>query len=127
MPSSFNSLAVREVSKITGIWLVVSLVVGGIIPTVVQRFTVEPNEARLELEYVANNLEFTRSAYGLGDISVEAFSGDADIAASDIAGNRPTIDNLRLCGDWVATSINGGSVEAAFESAAVAAASLPVD
>ena len=38
------------------------------------------------------------------------------------AGTR--IGNLRLAGDWVRTSINGGSVEAAFESARVAADSL---
>lgn len=79
-----------------GSWLVVSIVVGGLIPTIVQRFTVEPNEARLELQYVDNNLEFTRMAYGLSDIAVAAFSGDGDLGASDIAENRPTIDNLRL-------------------------------
>ncbi len=34
------------------------------------------------------------------------------------------VANLRFAGDWTATSINGGSVEAAFESAEIAAASL---
>lgn len=34
------------------------------------------------------------------------------------------VANLRFAGDWVKTSIDGGSVEAAFESAAVAARSL---
>ncbi len=34
------------------------------------------------------------------------------------------VANLRFAGDWTATSINGGSVEAAFESGEIAAASL---
>lgn len=34
------------------------------------------------------------------------------------------VPNLRYAGDWTATSINGGSVEAAFESGERAAASL---
>jgi len=41
-----------------------------------------------------------------------------------IAPDQTGVNNLRICGDWVQTSINGGSVEAAFESATVAAASL---
>ena len=79
-----------------GSWLVVSIVVGGVIPTVIQRFQVEPDEAQLERQYVAHNLEFTRSAYGIEEIAVEPFSGDGNIVADTIAGNRPTIDNLRL-------------------------------
>lgn len=41
-----------------------------------------------------------------------------------IAPDGTRIGNLRLAGDWVKTSINGGSVEAAFESAQAAADSL---
>ena len=44
--------------------------------------------------------------------------------ADRVAPEDDRIDNLRFAGDWTATSINGGSVEAAFESGARAAASL---
>ena len=38
--------------------------------------------------------------------------------ADRVAPEDDRIDNLRFAGDWTATSINGGSVEAAFESGA---------
>ncbi len=41
-----------------------------------------------------------------------------------LAPDDTRVANLRFAGDWTATSINGGSVEAAFESGEVAAASL---
>lgn len=41
-----------------------------------------------------------------------------------IAPDATGVSNLRFAGDWARTSINGGSVEAAFESANIAAASV---
>ncbi len=79
-----------------GLWLATSIVVGGIIPAVVQRFRVEPDEVNKELQFVARNIEFTRDAYGLADVQVREFAADENLAASAIQANRPTIDNLRL-------------------------------
>ncbi len=79
-----------------GLWLATSIVVGGIIPAVVQRFRVEPDELNKELPFVARNIEFTRAAYGLSDVQVREFEADENLGASAIQANRPTIDNLRL-------------------------------
>lgn len=81
-----------------GLWLVVSVVVGGIIPTAVERFTVNPNQLNLESEYIQNHIDFTLEAYGLGPESVEQrdFAASAELTAEDIIANQPTIDNVRL-------------------------------
>lgn len=79
-----------------GIWLVTSIVVGGIYPALVQRLQVQPDEVNKESEYVGYNIGFTRDAYGLADVNVAAFSARSDLDASSIVANAPTIENIRL-------------------------------
>jgi hypothetical protein len=79
-----------------GLWLVTSIVVGGIYPALVQRLQVQPNDVELERPYVANNIEFTREAYGLGDVEVDDFLASPDLTAEDLEANEPTIENIRL-------------------------------
>ena len=79
-----------------GAWLFVSIVVGAIIPTIVQRFTVEPDELNKEISFVGNHVEFTRRAYALSDVEIRDFAAAADLTAEDLAANRGTIDNIRL-------------------------------
>lgn len=81
-----------------GLWLVVSVVVGGIIPAGVQRFVVEPDELNRELPYIENHIAATREAYGLTEetVSVRQFRGASDLTADDLEANSPTIDNIRL-------------------------------
>lgn len=86
-----------------GLWLATSVLVGGVYPAIVQRFQVEPDEVNKEAEFVANNIEFTRLAYGLDNIEIREFAASADLVADDIEANRPTIDNLRL---WDAGVLN---------------------
>ncbi|MEE8456817.1 MAG: UPF0182 family protein [Acidimicrobiia bacterium] len=79
-----------------GIWLVTSIGVGGIYPSLVQRFSVEPNELNKELPYVQHNLDFTRFAYGLDGVDVRQFNASTDLTAEIIDANGPTINNIRL-------------------------------
>ncbi len=79
-----------------GAWLFVSVVVGAIIPTIVQRFTVVPDELDKEMEYVSNHVQFTRNAYGLANVETRDFAAATDLSAEDLADNRGTIDNIRL-------------------------------
>jgi len=79
-----------------GIWLVTSIGVGGIYPSLVQRFSVEPNELNKELPYVQHNLDFTRFAYGLDEVDVRPFNASTDLTADVVEDNRSTINNIRL-------------------------------
>jgi hypothetical protein len=81
-----------------GTWLVASIVMGGIIPAAIERFTVIPNQLNLESEYIQNHVDFTRDGYGMGPDKVvqRDFPASNDLTAADIAANRPTIDNVRL-------------------------------
>ena len=81
-----------------GLWLVVSLVVGGLVPLAIERFRVQPNQFNLEREYIEYHIDFTREAYGMGagKVEVRDFAASPDLAASDIAANQATVDNVRL-------------------------------
>lgn len=80
-----------------GLWVLVALIAQGIIPAVVQRVRVEPTESSREREYIANNIEATRIAYGLdveGDEEVTDWTDP--LSAEDLQANTPTMDNVRL-------------------------------
>ena len=79
-----------------GGWLVMSIIVGGIIPAAVQRFRVDPAEQTLEKPYIENGIEFTRQAYGLDAVQVRQFAASPNLTLDDIENNRSTVDNIRL-------------------------------
>lgn len=74
-----------------GLWALVSIVMGGIYPLVVQRLRVEPVETTREAPYVERHLEATKQAYNIGDIELRRFAYDEALVAADVQGNA---DNL---------------------------------
>lgn len=79
-----------------GLWLGTSLVVGGLYPTLIQRFRVVPDEVNKEAEYVGYNIDATLAAYGLDNIQVQPFAASADLNRQVLEQNQDTIDNIRL-------------------------------
>ncbi len=77
-------------------WLVVAIAAGAIYPAVIQRFQVTPVQLDKDREYIANNLEFTRAAYGIDEVEVRSFAASGELDADGIEANRLVIDNLRL-------------------------------
>jgi uncharacterized protein len=62
-------------------------------------FIVKPNELVRERPYIANNIEFTRKAYGLDRVSPSEFPAETSVEATDAANNQATLQNIRLW-DW---------------------------
>ena len=81
-----------------GLWLIVSVVVGGIIPAAIERFRVQPNQFNLERPYIEHHIGYTLDAYGMGAGQVETrdFAASPDLTGEDIAGNQATISNVKL-------------------------------
>lgn len=55
----------------TVLWIVIAVTAGGVYPAVVQRFIVQPNVSTKELPFIDRNIEATKVAMGLGDITRE--------------------------------------------------------
>jgi uncharacterized membrane protein (UPF0182 family) len=79
-----------------GAWFVLSILVGGLYPSFVQNFSVEPNEQNLERPYIRDHIGSTREAFELDEIAVRDFSGEQRLTEGVFANDTPTIDNLRL-------------------------------
>ncbi len=79
-----------------GLWLAVSVIVGGVVPAAIQRFRVLPDELNKELPYVAEHINYTRIAYGLDEIEERPFEASSSLTQADINDNSQTVDNIRL-------------------------------
>lgn len=81
-----------------GSFLIILLVLGtsAIIPPLVQRFIVAPNELVKETPFIKNNIAATRQAYNLQNIEERRIAADQPLTPEDIAENNLTIKNVRL-------------------------------
>ncbi len=83
---------------VAGIGLYALVVFGGqvISPSVIQRFSVAPNELVKETPYIEHNIRATREAFGLDVIEERELPGETTLTRQDIEENKPTINNIRL-------------------------------
>ncbi len=79
-----------------GAWIGITILVGGVYPSIVQRLNVDPNELDLERPYIEQHIAATRSAFGLDAIDVQPFTGEQALSRSLINTNQATLDNMRL-------------------------------
>jgi len=72
------------------------VVAGSIIPFLVQKIVVKPNELDMERPYIGYNIENTRRAYSLDRIQEKDFVVNENLTMADIVKNRLTIENIRI-------------------------------
>jgi uncharacterized membrane protein (UPF0182 family) len=89
-----------------GLWLVAAILPAIVCYVVLQiagwyvsSFVVRPNELVREQPYIAHNIELTRKAYGLDEVTRHEFPADTGVQAADPANNQETLQNIRLW-DW---------------------------
>ena len=79
-----------------GLWALISVVVGAIVPAFIQKFRVEPSELARERVYIQRNITATRAALNLDTVEEVPFTYDEDLTAAELAKNAETIRNVRL-------------------------------
>ena len=79
-----------------GLWALVASLAGTIYPALVQRFQVEPSESTKEAPYIERNIEMTRIAMGLADVTPRNFNYEPTLTATEIEENMATVRNVRL-------------------------------
>ena len=77
-------------------WLAIGLVLGGLVPSLVQRVFVEPNEFQQEEPYLRRHISLTRTAYGIEGITVRPHPGNFDVSAQLVSANPETTTNMRI-------------------------------
>lgn len=97
----FSAIVIKDLripALATVLLLFSALVVGSAWPLAVEQFSVKPNRAEKEREYIARNIEATRAAYDIGDDRVSyvenwgSANPDPDAAAKDTT----TLSNVRI-------------------------------
>jgi len=79
-----------------GLLTVLSIVVGGIYPGVIQSLKVKPSEKSLEAKYIQRNIDATRAAYGLTGVQTQVYSARTDVAAGQLHQDAETIPGIRI-------------------------------
>lgn len=90
-------------SVAVALWGLVWILVLNVYPAAVQAFVVNPSENVKEAQYIERNIAATTYAYGLNDVTTQAFNGATPVTASDVSdgsaqaeANRQTLANIRL-------------------------------
>ncbi|BAZ65723.1 hypothetical protein NIES4106_04680 [Fischerella sp. NIES-4106] len=86
----------RQLVYLLVLYLVIAGVSGEILPTIVQRLVVQPNELAQERPYIARTIALTRKAFKLDAINAETFDPRGQLTAADLRANDQTIGNIRL-------------------------------
>jgi hypothetical protein len=74
------------------IWLLGS----GVLPGLSQWLLVQPNELAREREYLRHNIEFTRAAFGLGDVEIQEFSVEGELTPEVARDKERLLSEVRL-------------------------------
>ncbi len=93
-------LTARFAASAVIIGAVYLILVMGVWPVIYQHFWVSPNELDYERPFIQHNIDFTRKAYGLTNVTVKPFPiSDAPLTPQSISENQNTIDAIRIW-DW---------------------------
>ncbi|MGB3404182.1 MAG: UPF0182 family protein [Microcoleaceae cyanobacterium] len=77
-------------------YITIVFAAGWLLPSIVQRLVVQPNEIAREIPYIERSIRFTRNAFGLENMTVETFAPQGELTYNDIQNNDLTIKNVRL-------------------------------
>ncbi len=80
----------------TVLLVVVSVVVGGIFPALIQSLRVKPSEKSLEAPYLARNIAATRTAYGLDKIESTPYRPSTEATPEQLRAAAGAIPGIRL-------------------------------
>jgi uncharacterized membrane protein (UPF0182 family) len=85
------AMAARVVVAYVGI-----AVLSALVPALVQRLAVQPNELARETPQIIDHIHATRQAWGIDGLEPKELGAATPLSAALIARNRETIDNVRL-------------------------------
>jgi hypothetical protein len=76
--------------------IVVLIILQSIVSSFVQQFIVKSNEVDFEKKYIGYNIEYTRRAFNIENISENNYEPKTNITLTQLNNNRDIIDNLKV-------------------------------
>ncbi len=79
-----------------GVMIVSGVVIGGIYPSIVQRFQVTPNAVEAESEFIQRNINATLSAYGLEGLETQTYDAVTETEPGQLRNDSESTASIRL-------------------------------
>jgi uncharacterized membrane protein (UPF0182 family) len=76
--------------------VITAIVIGQIYPAIVQRFQVTPSAQVLEAPYIKRNIDATRAAFGLSDVTVTKYAAKTTATPGALRNDAASIPGIRL-------------------------------
>lgn len=80
----------------TALLIASSILVGGVYPWIVQKFQVDPSARTLEAPYIERNIEATRDAYGIADVTETSYKAKTDAEPGALRNDAETTASIRI-------------------------------
>ena len=80
----------------TALLVVSSVLIAGLYPAAIQTFQVKPSESSKEAAFIQRNIDATRAAYGLENVTVSDYQATLSTSAGQLTNDAATIANIRL-------------------------------
>jgi len=78
------------------VWVAAILVLSAVLPLIVQKIAVKPNELAKESKYIEYNIDATRKAYGLNRIKEVSFNVKDNLTLEEVNKETATVQNIRI-------------------------------
>ena len=79
-----------------GLWVILIFALGSAWPSIVQQFSVNPQEFVKEKIYIEDNIEYTRIGFGLNSIDEAFYETEGSVTSDLINANLKSVENIRL-------------------------------
>ncbi len=79
-----------------GLLVLSAVLLSGLWPFIVQQFQVNPSEPDREGPYIERNIEATRDAYGIDDVTISDYDATTEVEAGQLADDAGTVPGIRL-------------------------------
>ena len=86
----------RSLLLVSSGYVVIYLIAVVLIPSLFQKFVVQPSELAYETPYLKSYIDYTRRAYDLSNVQETSYPALTDLTPAVIARNQDTIENIRL-------------------------------
>ena len=80
----------------TALLIVSSILIGGVYPFIVQKFQVDPSARTLESTFIERNIEATRDAYGVADVTESSYKAKTDAEPGALRNDAETTASIRI-------------------------------
>lgn len=79
-----------------GLWGLISIILGGIYPAIMQKFVVQPSQVSKESPYIQRNITATRYAMGINNVAQQPFDYSSTITGTTLQQDAATLAAARL-------------------------------